>query len=122
MHSHFSAAKTIEAYNYDYTSDRAIWAIALINYWATHAFKIANCNGFSFNAYPLGLSPNGTLRLFMVLYDPRTLSYVTTSEDICLLTDVDAQILYILFTLMDSVQPHLHYKHDCCLTGRNRIP
>ena len=112
MHSHFSAARTIEAYNYDYTSDCAIWAIALINYWATHAFKIANCNGFYFNAYPLGLSPNGTLRLSMVLYDPHTLPYVTTIEDICLFTDVDAQILYFLFTFMDSVQPNLHYKHD----------
>ena len=103
MHSHFSASKMVEAYNYDYTSDRAIWAIALINFWATHAFKIANCNGFSFNAYPLGLSPNGTLHLFMVLYDPRTLSYANTSEDGCLFTDVDAQIIYILFTLMGSV-------------------
>ena len=122
MHSHFSASKTVEAYNYDYTSDHAICAIALINYWATHAFKIANCNGFSFNAYPLGLSPNGTLHLFMVLYDPHTLSYANTSDDICLFTDVDAQIIYLLFTLMDSVQLHLHYKHDCCLTGHNHIP
>ena len=37
---------------------------------AAHAFKVANCNSFYFNAIPLGLSPNGTLHLFMVLYDP----------------------------------------------------
>ena len=122
MHLHFYSSRTIEAYNYDYTSDRAIWAIALINYWITHAFKLANCNGFYFNTYPLGLSPNGKLRLSMVLYDPRTMTYVNSNEDICLFTDVDAQILYILFTLMDFVQPNLHYKHDCCSAGHNCVP
>ena len=52
MHSRFNFSGTIETYNYDYTSDCAIWAIALVNYWITHAFKLANCNGFSFNACP----------------------------------------------------------------------
>ena len=47
---------------------------------------------------------------------------VNNNEDICLFTNVDAQILYFLFTLMDSVQPNLHYKHDCCSTSRNRVP
>ena len=122
MHSHFSSSRTIEAYNYDYTSHHAIWAIALVNYWITHAFKLANCNGFYFNACPLGISPNGTLRLSMVLYDPRTMTYVNNNEDICLFIDVDAQILYFLFTLMNSVQPNLHYKYDCCSTGHNCIP
>ena len=70
MHLHFYFSKPIATYNYDYTSDQAIWAIALVNYWITHAFKLANCNGFCFNTCPLGLSPNGTLRLPMVLYDP----------------------------------------------------
>ena len=112
----------MDVYNYDYTSDRAIWAIALVNYWVTHAFKVTNCNGFYFNTYPLGLSPNGMLRLFMVLYDPHSMSYVHNNEDICLFSDVDAQILYLLFTLMDFVQPNLPFQHDCCLTGRNRIP
>ena len=119
MHLHFYSSR---AYNYDYTSDRAIWAIALVNYWITHAFKLANCNGFYFNAYPLGLSPNGTLCLSMVLYDPCTMTYVNSNDDICLFTDIDAQILYFLFTLIDSVQPNLHYKYDCCLTGCNHVP
>ena len=66
MHLKFSFSKPVEVYNYDYTSYHAIWAIALVNYWVTHAFKVANCNGFYFNAHPLGLSPNGTLCLFMV--------------------------------------------------------
>ena len=70
MHSKFSFSKTVDVYDYDHTSDRAIWAIALSHYWLTHAFKVANCNGFYFNAYPLGLSPSGTFCLFMVLYDP----------------------------------------------------
>ena len=98
MHSNFSFSKPIEVYNYHYTSDHAIWAIALVNYWVTHAFKVANCNGFYFNVYPLGLSPHGTLHLFMVLYDPRSMSYVHYNEDICLFSDVDAHILYLLFT------------------------
>ena len=119
MHLHFSYAKTVEAYNYDYTLDCATWAIALIHYWCTHAFRVANCNGFFFNAYPLGLSPNGTLRLSMVLYDPHTMTYVNNNEDICLTRDVDAQILYFLFTLMNTVQPHIHYKHDCCSASHN---
>ena len=76
MHSQFSFSKTVDVYDYDHTSDRTIWAIALVHYWLTHTFKVANCNGFYFNAYPLGLSPNGTLCLFMVLYDPRSKSYI----------------------------------------------
>ena len=83
----------MDVYNYDYTFDRVIWAIILVDYWLTHAFKVANCNGFYFNAYPLGLSPNGTLHLFLVLYDPRSMSYVHNHEDICLLSDINAQML-----------------------------
>ena len=122
MHLHFYFSQTIEAYNYDYTSDHAIWAIALVNYWITHAFKLANCNGFYFNACPLGLSPNGTLRLSMVLYDPRMMTYVHNNEDICLFTNIDVQILYFLFTLMDTVQPNLPFKHAYCSTGHNHVP
>ena len=107
MHSEFSFSKAMNVYNYDHTSDRAIWAITLINYWLTHAFKVANCNCFYFNAYPLGLSPNGTLHLFMVLYDPCSMSYVHNHEDICFPSDIDAQMLYFLFTLMEFVQPNL---------------
>ena len=121
MHSKFSFSKPVEIYNY--TSDHAIWAIALVNYWVTHAFKVANCNGFYFNAHPLGLLPNGMLCLFMVLYDPCSMSYVHNNEDICLFSDIDAQMLYLLFTLMEFVQPNFsHFQHDCCLTGCNRIP
>ena len=76
MHSHFHYAKTFESYNYDYSSDHAIWAISLVHYWCTHAFQVANCNGFYFNTYPLGLVPNGSLCLSMILYDPRTETYV----------------------------------------------
>ena len=83
MHSHFRYAKTLEAYNYDYSSDRAIWAISLVHLWCTHAFQVANCNGFYFNAYPLGLTPVGTLCLSMVLYDPRTETYVNNNATIC---------------------------------------
>ena len=102
MHPEFYFSKPAEAYNYDYSSDRAIWVIALVNYWVTHAFKIANCNGFHFNACPLGLSPNGTLCLSMMMYDPRTALYIHSYEDIHLFADIDAQILYFLFSLMDT--------------------
>ena len=122
MHLKFSFSKTVNIYNYDHTSDRAIWAITLGHYWLTHAFKVANCNGFYFNAYPLGLSPNGTLHLFMVLYDPRSMSYVHNHEDLCLLSDIHAQMLYFLFTLMEFVQPNLQFQHDCCSTRCNHIP
>ena len=115
MHSHFHYAKTVKAYNYGYSSDCAIWAIALVHYWCTHAFQAANCNGFYFNASPLGLTPDGTLCLSMVLYDPRTVTYVNNNATICLTQDVDAQILNFLFSLMHTVQPHLQYRHDCCL-------
>ena len=114
MHSNFCYAKTVKAYNYDYTSNRAIWAIALIHYWCTHAFQVATCNGFYFNACPLGLMPNGTLCLSMVQYNPRTMTYVNNNTTICLTQDVDAQILYFLFSLMCAVQPHLQFTHDCC--------
>ena len=122
MHSKCSFSKTSEAYKYDYSFDHAIWAIALINYWVTYAFKIANYNGFHFNAYPMGLSPTGTLHLSIILYDPHTTLYIHNNEDICMFADVDAQILYCLFDLMDYLQPNLQYTHDCCNTGCNRIP
>ena len=115
MHSYFHYSKTLKAYNYDYSSDRTIWTIALVHYWCTHAFQVANCNGFYFNAYPLGLTPDGTLCLSMVLYDPHTVSYVNNNATICLTQDVNVQILYFLFSLMHTVQPHLRYQHDCCL-------
>ena len=122
MHSKFSFSKTVNVYNYDHTSDCAIWAIALVHYWLTHAFKVANCNRFYFSAYPLGLLPNGTLCLFMVLYNPRSMLYVHNHEDICLLSDINAQMLHFLFTFMEFVQPNLQFHHDCCSTGHNHIP
>ena len=114
MHSRFCYAKTLESYNYDYSSDRAIWAISLVHYWCTHAFQVANCNGFYFNALPLGLKPDGALYLSMILYDPRTETYVNKIASICLRQDVDVQILYSLFSLMSAVQPNLQYRHKCC--------
>ena len=116
MHSHFSYAKTLEAYNYDYSSDHAVWAISLVHFWCTRAFQVANCNGFYFNAYPLGLTPVGTLCLSMVLYDPRTETYVNNNATLCLTQDVNVQILYSLFSLMHAVQPNLRYHHDCCFS------
>ena len=122
MHSQFSFSKPGEAYKYDSSSDCAVWAIALINYWVTHTFKIANCNRFCFNAYPLSLFPNGTLCLSMILYDSHTALYIHNNEDICMFAHVNAQILYFLFGLMDYLQPHLQFAHDCCNTGCNCIP
>ena len=113
MHSHFHFSKTLEAYNYDYSSDCAIWATALVHYWCTHAFQVATCNGFYFNACPLGLTLDGTLCLSMVLYDPHTVSYVNDTAPIYLTQDVDVQILYFLFSLMYAVQPDLQYRHVC---------
>ena len=113
MHSHFRYSKMLRAYNYDYSSDRAIWAIALAHYWCTHAFQVANCNGFYFNACPLGLTPDGTLCLSMVLYDPRTVTYVNNTATICLLETSMSK--FCTFLLMHAVQPHLQYRHDCCL-------
>ena len=110
----FHYAKTLEGYNYDYSSDHAIWAISLVHYWCTQTFQVANCNGFCFNAYPLGLEPDGSLCLSMVLYDPRTKMYVHNNTTICFLQDVNVQILYSLFSLMHAVQPNLPYRHDCC--------
>ena len=84
MHSRFCYTKTLKSYDYDYSSDRAIWAISLVHYWCTHAFQVANCNGFSFNASPMGLEPNGSLYLSMILYDPRSETYVNNNASICL--------------------------------------
>ena len=107
MHSHFHYAKTLVAYNYDDSSHRAIWAMSLVHYWCTHAFQVANCNGFYFNAYPLGLTPDGSLLFSMVLYNPHTEIHVNDNATICLICDVNVQILYSLLSLMHAVQPHL---------------
>ena len=122
MHPAFYFSKPVEAYNCDHSSDYAIWAITLVTYWVTHAFKIAKCNGFCSNACPLGLSSNGTLCLSMILYDPRTTLYIHNNEDICLFTNIDAQIIYVLFGLMVYLQPNLQHSHDCCNTGCDHIP
>ena len=97
MHPDFSFSNTVDAYNFDYSSDHSIWAIALVNYWVTHTFKIANCNSFCFNAVPLSLSPNGTLHVVMVLNDPHLEIYVSNNEDICLFSDIDAQLLCMFY-------------------------
>ena len=110
MHSHFHYAKTLEAYNYDYSSDRAVWAISLVHFWCTHAFQVANCNGFYFTAYPLGLTPVGTLCLSMILYDPHTETCVNNTATTCLTQDVNVQILYSFFL-----------PYACCTT-RSLIP
>ena len=107
MHSHFHFSKTLEAYNYDSSSDRAIWAIALVHYWCTHAFQVATCNGFYFNACPLGLTPDGTLCLSMVLYDLCTVSYVNDTATIYLTQDIDVQSFYLLFSLMYTFCNHI---------------
>ena len=77
-------------------------------------FKLSTAMVFVFNAYPLGLTPDGSLCLSMVLYDPHTETYVNDNATICLTRDVNIQILSSLFSLMHAVQPHLHYCHDCC--------
>ena len=62
----------------------------------------------------MGLEPNGSLYLSMILYDPHSETYVNNNASICLQQDVDIQILCLLFYLMSAVQPNLHYSHDCC--------
>ena len=99
MHSQFTFSKPVDIYNYDYTSDHAVWAVALVDYWLTHAFKVANCNGFYFNAYPLGLSPNGTLHLFMVFMTPVPCHMYTTMR-IFVSSVISMPKCYISFLLL----------------------
>ena len=80
-----------EASDFDCESEKATWAMSLLNYWITHPFKIANCNGFHFNAYPLGLQPNGTLHVFMMLYDPCSSMYIHYYDDL---------LLFLLFFIL----------------------
>ena len=75
--------------------------MSLVTYWITHPFKIVNCNGFHFNVYPLGLQANGTLCIFMMLYDSCKYMYIHEYDDINLHADIDVQLLYMLFSLMD---------------------
>ena len=96
--------------------------MSLVNYWITYPFKIANCNGFHFNVYLLGLQSNGNLCIFMMLYDLWSSMYIHYYDDINLHADVYVQLLYILFGLMDYLQPNLDYKHDCCSSDCNRFP
>ena len=53
----------------------------------------------------------------MVLYDPRTMTYVNNNGHLCLTRDVNTQILCLLFSLMNAVQPHLAFTHDCGFPG-----
>ena len=122
MHPDHLFSQPSEASDFECELEKAIWAMSLVNYWITHPFKIANCNGFHFNAYPLGLQPNGTLRVFMILYDLHSSMYIHYYDDINMHTNIDVQLLYILFGLMDYLQPDLKYKHNCCNFGRNCFP
>ena len=114
MHAQFYYSKTLESYSYEYSSDSAIWAMSLVHYWCTHAFQVANCNGFYFNFSPMGLEPNGSLCLSMIPYNPCTEIYVNNNASICLQQDTDVQILCLLFSLMSAVQPNLHCKYRWC--------
>ena len=122
MHLYHLFSQPSEASDFDCELERSLWAMSLINYWITHPFKIANCNGFHFNAYPLGLKPNSTLHVFMMLYDLHSSMYIHYYDDINMHANVDVQLLYMLFGLMDYLQPDLQYKHDCCNSGHNRFP
>ena len=122
MHLDHLFSQPFEASDFDCESEKATWAMSLVNYWITHLFKIANCNGFHFNAYPLGLQFNGTLCVFMMLYDPRSSVYIHHYDDINMHTNVDVQLLYLLFGLMDYLQPNLKYKHDCHNSGHIHFP
>ena len=106
----------------DCKSEKAIFAMSLVNYWIPLPFKIATCNGFHFNTYPLGLQPNSTLHVFMMLYDPRSFMYIHYYDDINMHADVDVQLLYMLSGLMDYLQLNLKYKHNCCNSGLNHFP
>ena len=119
MHPDHLFSQPSEASDFDSESEKATWTMSLVNYWITHPFKIAYCNGFHFNAYPLGLQPNGNLRVFMMLFDPCSFMYIHYYDDINMHTDVDVQLLYILFGLIDYLQPDLKYKHDCCNSCHN---
>ena len=93
MHLDHLFSQPSEAFDFDCESKKAIWAMFLVNYWITHPFKIANCNGFHFNAYPLGLQSNGNLCIFMILYDLQSSMYIHYYDDINLYADVDVQLL-----------------------------
>ena len=110
MHLDCLFSQPSEASNFDCESEKAIRAMSLVNYWITHLFKIANCNGFHFNAYSLGLQSNGILHVFIMLYDLHTCMYIHYYDDINMHADVDAQLLYVLFGLMDYLQLNLKYK------------
>ena len=112
MHPDHLFSQPLETSDFDCESEKAIWVMSPINYWITHPFKITNCNGFHFNAYPLGLQPNGNLCIFIILYDPQSSMYVHCYDYVNLHADVDVQLLYILFGLMDYLQPNLVYKHN----------
>ena len=122
MHPDHLFSQPSKASDFDCESEKAIWAMSSINYWITHPFKIANCNGLHFNAYPLGLQPNDNLRFFMMLFDLHSSMYIHYYDDINMHTDVDVQLLYILFGLMNYLQPNWRYKHDCCNSGQNQFP
>ena len=122
MHPDQLFSQPPEGSDFDCTSEKAIWAISLVTYWITHPFKIANCIGFHFNMYPLGLQANGTLCIFMMLYDPHNYMYIHKYDDINLHANIDVQLLYMLFGLMDYLQPNLRYQHDFCNSGCNRLP
>ena len=98
MHPDQLFSQPPEVSDFDCTSKKAIWAISLMTYWITHPFKIANTNNrFHFNTYPLGLQANGTLRIFMMLYDPRNYMYIHKYDDINLHANIDVQLLYVIW-------------------------
>ena len=122
MHPDHLFSQPPETSDFDCESEKAILAMSLVNYWIMHPFKIANCNGFHFNAYPLGLQSNSNLCVFMMLYDLRSSMYIHCYNDVNLHADVDVQLLYILFGLMDYLQPNLEYTHNCCNSSQNQFP
>ena len=115
MHPDCLFSQPSEASDFDCKSEKAIWVMSLINYWITHPCKIANCNGFHFNAYPLGLQPNGTLP-FMMLYDLRSSLCIHYYDDINMHANLDVQLLFMLFGLMDYLQPNLQCKNMTAVT------
>ena len=81
----------------------------------THAFHIANDNGFQFFGYPIGCQhTDGSVRVVMCLLYPTTCSVLEDHLNITPSLNLDVQLVTHLILMMEKTCPVRILQHYCC--------
>ena len=104
IHKHYSQSSACDYF--DTISTLAFAIMTEINSLLTHAFHIANDNGFQFFGYPIGRRrTDGSVQVVMCLLYPPTCSMLEDHLNINPSLDLDVQLVTHLMLMMEKTCP-----------------